>query len=254
MRVSTFFNASTTRILVMLVTGFVFGAGAAQARQDTEGSNSTGQRIIRVSGEGLMETPPDKAEVNFSIVTISDSPEKARSGNGAASREAMNAVRSLGIEETDMQLRTLRLQPHRAWNQQKRTWEEKGFEAVRTVQVTVRDLDQLPRLIADIVDRGANRIESVSYQLDDRKLMLRDALKEAVIDARAKADAMASVVDASVGRVLRIEEQGVSVPQPVFRGLEAMASKDATGGAEPEAFAGGLIEIRANVTVVFELN
>ena len=243
-----------TRMLVILLTGIMLGTGAAEARQSADAAHSPFDRTIRVSGEGVMETPPDMADVNFSIVTTAETPERARILNGDASRRAMNAVRALGIAESDMQMRTLRLQPHRVWNQQKRTWEEKGFEAVRMVQVTVRDLESLPQLIADIVEEGANRIESVSYDLDDRKQLLRDALREAVSNAKAKAEAMASVADASVGTVIMIEEQGVSIPQPVFRGLEAMASKDAAGGAEPEAFAGGLIEIRANVTVVFELD
>lgn len=240
-------------MLAILLTGFMFIAGSASAQQADDHMGSTFDRIIRVSGEGLMETPPDMAVVQFSIVTTADTPERARTLNGEASREAMNAVRALGLDETDIQMLTLRLQPHRVWNQQKRTWEEKGFEATRGVEATVRDLEQLPQLIADIVDRGANRIDGVRYDLDDRKQLLRDALKEAVLDAKAKAEAMAEVAGASVGTVIRIEEQGVSIPQPVFRNFEAMAAKDESGGAEPEAFAGGLIEIRANVTVVFAL-
>lgn len=245
---------SLTSMLVILMSGLMFTTGHAWAQQSGGGMDHDMPRSIRVSGEGLMETPPDMAVVQFSIVTNADSPERARTLNGEASRKAMNAVRALGLDETDLQMRTLRLQPHRVWNSEKRTWEEKGFEATRGVEATVRDLEQLPQLVADIVDEGANRIDGVRYDLDDRQELQREALKQAVADAEAKAEAMVGVVGASVGTVITIEEQGVSVPQPIFRNFEAMASKDASGGAEPEAFAGGLIEIRANVVVVFELN
>jgi uncharacterized protein YggE len=253
------FAPDAIRILVILLTGIMAGARPVAA-QVTGGMNhaahmtgSPTERTIRVSGAGLMEAPPDLAYVQFSIVSNDDAPDRARTLNAEASRETMNAVRALGIDETDIRMRTLQLQPKQEWNPDKRRWESQGFEATRSVEVTVRDLEMLPQLVADVVERGANRIESVRYALDDRKELEREALRQAVADARAKAGAMAGVVDANVGMVISIQEQGVSMPQPVVRSFEAMTAKDAAGAAEPEAFAGGLIEVRASVTVVFEL-
>lgn len=215
---------------------------------------SESTRTIHVSGEGTLHLQPDMATVRFGIVTVEESPEAARRRNAEASAEAMNAVRDLGVDDRKMKLETLRLQPRREYNPDTRRMEDKGFEAVREVVVELEDLDRLPELITRVVQKGANRLNGITYDLKDRTTARNEALRRAVLNAREKAALMAQTLGATLGMALRISEQGVTVPRPIIqvRGETALAKADAE--PMPEAYASGEIEVKATVQIVFELN
>ncbi len=185
------------RIRRTLMTTALLGALVILPAMAQPISEST--RTIHVTGEGTLQLQPDMATVRFGIVTVDESPEAARRRNAEASAEAMNAVRELGVADRKMKLETLRLQPHREYNPTTRRTEEKGFEAVREVVVDLEDLDRLPELITRIVQKGANRLNGIAYDLKDRTTARNEALRLAVLHAREKAALMAETLGASLG-------------------------------------------------------
>ena len=218
-------------------------------------SIDSGTRKITVSGEGIINTVPDMATVRFGIVARNEDPEEARRQNAETSRDAMNAIRELGIDNSKLSLQTLRLQPVREYDPETRRQVDKGFEAMRELVVVIEDLDVLPSVISGIVQKGANRLNGISYSLREKDNVRDQALVLAVGRARQKASLMAAALEVEVGDVLLINEQSFSMPTPILN-MEAsprvmMAKADAA--PEPEAYAAGEIEVKAIVQVVFEL-
>ena len=211
------------------------------------------KRTISVSGEGIVRAEPDQATVRFGIVTRAEDPEEARRLNAAAAREAMNAVRALGVDEGRMRLESLRLQPAREYDAQTRRYNDIGFEATRQVVVEVEDLETLPALVAEIVQKGANRLNGIAYELKNRTAARNEALQKAMADAREKAHLMAATLDEEIGQVLTINEQSFSFPQPQIRMAQAQMAVAKSAEPEPDAYAAGEIEVRAVVQVVFAL-
>lgn len=222
----------------------------AQA-QDMDATNK--QRTVSVSGEGVVRTEPDQASVRFGIVTRDEDPEEARSRNATAAAEAMNAVRALGIADRKMRLETLRLQPAREYDAQTRRYIDVGFEATRQVVVEVEDLELLPTLIAEVVQKGANRLDGITYELKSRTAARNEALQEAITDAREKAQLMTATLGEEIDRPLSIVEQSFSFPQPMIRMAQAEVAMAKGAEPEPDAYAAGEIEVRAIVQVVFAL-
>ena len=220
-----------------------------------------GQRIeeryatISVVGEGRAEASPDMATVRFGIVTRDDDPEVARSENAQAARRAMDEVRALIQDESDMRLENLRLQPAREYDPERRTYVDLGFEAVRDVVVEIYNLDDLPTLVTRIVQGGANRLHGVTYELENQDEVRNMALERALANAREKAELMSGALGVSVGRVLRISEQGGGMPIPLMRdaAMEGFAMAKADEPV-PEAYAPGQIEVQAQVEVVFAIS
>ncbi len=205
---------------------------------------------ISTRGEGRIEIPADMAEVRVSIVTRSAEPDRASELSESETAKVLRAVRAAGVPETDLQVASVRLQPHREWNGDRREWVEAGFEAVRSVRITVRDLGQLPGLVALIVENGANRIDGVQYMLAEPNDHEVEALRLAVIDARRRARAIADGLDYNHVRAVSVTEEGVSAPQSMMRVESAMLQKG-DGGGNPEAWAEGTITVRAAVQVHF---
>ncbi len=219
---------------------------AAAASQD-----SHAQARVTVQGEGTVSVDPDQAQVRFGIATHHGDPEEARAQNAQASAKAMNRVRALGVPDADMKLETLRLQPRQEYDQENRRYVQVGFEAVREVLVTLKELDKLPTLIAEIVQGGANRLNGVTYDIADREGVRQEALRAAALNARAKAHLLTETLGAKLGAVLEINENGIQIPRSTYQ-LESMA-RSADAAPEPEAYASGQIEVVARVTVVFEI-
>ena len=210
-------------------------------------------RSITVSGEGIVDAIPDMATVRFGISTKNWDPEKARKKNAELSKDALNVVRDLGVEERKIRLETLRLQPIREYNPQTRKPEDRGFEAARELVVEVEDLDTLPAIIAGIVEEGANRLNGITYGLQDRESVRDQALVMAVSRAKAKAMLMATSLDAELGGVWKISEQSFSMPSPMVRMAadHNVRLAKAEAAPEPEAYAAGEMEVRAVVQVTF---
>ena len=78
----------------------------------------------------------------------------------------------------------------------------------------------------------------------------REALRLAVVDARGRADAVASGAGLTVEKVLRIEDiRQVVVPPPspmMMRAMEAAA-------APPTPIEPGVVEVRAHVTLTVSI-
>lgn len=217
-------------------------------------SNDAPDRTVRVGGEATVSAAPDQATVRFGVATRAETAESARQRNAEAAKNAMNAVRELGVPEAKMRMESLRLQPRREYNPQTKTREQKGFEATREVVVELADLETLPRLVAEVVQRGANRLEGISYGLSDRTAKRDEALRRAATNAREKARLLASTLDGQLGPVREITEQNFGMDQPQPRVQRAFAkSAESDAEPEPEAYAAGEIEISAEVQVVFDL-
>ena len=212
-------------------------------------------RTVSVSGEGVIKAVPDKATVRFGIATRHDDPEEARRENAEIAKETMNAVRSLGVDERKLRLETLRLQPVREYNPETRRPEDKGFEAVRELVVEIVDLEVLPTLISQVVQKGANRLNGVSYGLQNKDAVRNEALVKALTAARQKAELMVKTLGADLGEVLQINEQSFSFPTPVVRMSDQpmMMAKAEAAAPEPEAYAAGEMDVKAVVQVIFLL-
>ncbi|HKL88778.1 MAG TPA: SIMPL domain-containing protein [Salinibacter sp.] len=232
----------------------LFLGGALLTTVPAAAQQANQPRTVRVGGEATVSVPPDQATVRFGIVSQAKTAEQARSQNAEAAKNAMNAVRELGVPQEKMRMETLRLQPRREYNPQTKRHEEKGYEATRQVVVELADLEQLPRLVTRVVQRGANRLEGINYELSDRLTTRNEALRKAAMDARDKARLLATSLDATLGPVRQITEEdfGYEEPQPRVQMSYAKAA-DTEAAPEPDAYAAGEITVRVRVQIVFDL-
>lgn len=234
-----------TAFLSLIVAGILAPPVAAQ--------EPTPPRVT-VSGEGTVTAQPDQAVVRFGVVTRAETAQVARANNATAAKNAMNAVRALDIAEEKMRMESLRLQPRYEYNDAEDRRELVGYEATRRVVVELEDLEVLPRLVADVVDSGANRLEAIEYQLSDRSRFRNEALRKGAQSARDKARLLAETLGPKLGPVRTISEQSFNFVRPRSQRAQMEVAKTADAGqAEPEAYAAGEIEVSAQVQVVFDL-
>jgi uncharacterized protein len=105
-------------------------------------------------------------------------------------------------------------------------------------------VERTGEIIDALVQAGATSVDRVRFDVKDRAALEREALRLAVVDARARADAAAAGAGRTVDRVLRIDDSR----QPEYPKPMMMAARTAADAATTPVEAGS-IEIRATVVL-----
>ena len=117
-----------------------------------------------------------------------------------------------------------------------------AFQASNMVTVVVRDLGSLGGLVDALAGAGANRLYGIAFDVAEPRPSVDAARREAVADARAKAELYAEAAGVTLGPVVTIRESvGMGGPEP----LRAKAAMEAAPVAE------GTVTLTADVEVVF---
>jgi uncharacterized protein YggE len=161
------------------------------------------------------------------VTTVAETAGAALDENGAAMRKVFEALTQRGIAERDRQTTTLNLYPvyERSERQQDRP-KIIGYRAENGLRVTVRNIEQLGEVLDDLVTRGANQLQGVSFSVAEDEALTDQARRLAMADAARKANLYAEEAGVVLGPVIGIDERGTIVPQPrAFQAARVMAAE-----------------------------
>jgi uncharacterized protein YggE len=127
----------------------------------------------------------------------------------------------------------------------------RGYVARNSIEVRLDDMMRVGEVIDLAVSGGATAVHNVRFDLKQRDMLEREALKRATADARARAEAAASGAGRTIDRVIRIEEPTGGRPMPPTPMM--MMREAAVAAAPPTPVAPGELEIRATVTLTATL-
>lgn len=206
---------------------------------------------LTVSGEARIAAVPDMA-----IITL------GADGRGPTAIDAMNVtsgaveailarLKGLGVEARDIQTSQLRVSEQTRWDNQRNEDIFLGYYATNTVRVRVRDLDGIGPLLSAVLNDGANKLQNLSFAVQEPREIEDEARRRAVADAKAKAELYASAAGVTLGSVVDLRDSA----EPLVRsigGPEPMILEEAAM-ARDVPVAAGEIDVRAEVTMVFAI-
>jgi uncharacterized protein len=211
--------------------GILQPAGAGSAAEPASGG-------ITVLGTGSATVTPNRASFSFSTVSQAKTAAAALAASSDDVTRVIAALQRAGVAKADLQTSEVSLSARSSEDGEAIV----GYTASNTVTATVRNLDRAGAVIDAAVGAGANQMWGPSLLASDQTSAYRDALKAAVADARAKAQALATASGVTVGKITALTESG-STPVPV-----ADAVKQSATPIEP-----GTQKIEAIVSVTFTL-
>jgi uncharacterized protein len=163
---------------------------------------------------------------------------------------ALDAARNAGVADRDIRALAITVQPVWDWHEGQRRF--RGHEATRVIELTVRDIDLWPDLLAGLIRSRVDRIDSVEADHSERDALTRQALQAAVHDARSRADLLADAAGTRVSNVFSVRESSRGWTEPMRPEVgRAMMARDAA--PVPEAYEPGVIVISSEVQATFEL-
>lgn len=205
------------------------------------------ERGITVPGTAEVRAAPDVLFVTLGVEHVAPRASEARAMASDAMAHLLAAFRGAGVQPRDTQTASVSLQPNYDYSSSDgRTL--RGYTAAQSVSVTLRDVDRSGETIDAALEAAgdAARMNGLRFGFSDPAELLVRARREAVADARLRAETYAAAAGVAVGEVLSIVEVSEPGARPVPRGmLEAKAMATPIEGGEEG--------VSASVVVQFSL-
>lgn len=212
----------------------------AMAQEPSQSQNQV--PTIVTSGEATLQRAPDQAFVTLSVETRAKTPKEAQQLNADAMTAIQARITRLNIARDRVRTTGYSVQQEFDFPNGRRT--ARGYVTRNGVEVRIEPVERVGEFLDAMVDAGATTVSQVRFDLKDRNAAESEALRLAVVDARAHADAIAAGAGRTIDRVMRITE----TPQPRFRMAQPMmAERSLAASAEPTPIEPGTIEIHAQV-------
>ena len=228
------------RQLVSLALMFVAATGIASAApKPTE---------ISVGGFGSVSMAPDEATVNAQIQTTASSSSAAVSENNQRYERIVAAVTQTGVKRDDMTLSYYNVSYQPKPNPMPPNpdpYARYGYTVTRSFAIRVRQMDRAGAVVDAATAAGATNIENVSFDLSKPEVARAKATREAVADARMKAQELAAAAGLRITGIASISLEGAPNVRPL------VMAKALAVPAPPTAFDAGSLNVTSNVTVIF---
>ena len=212
------------------------------------------QRTLSLTGQGEVKSAPDIAVISAGVVSEARTAREALTENNEAMAGVLQTIEAAGVAKKDIQTSNFSVQPRyrypkRSGNGEQEPPQITGYTVTNQVTVIARDLDQLGPVLDAVVSSGVNQMHGLSFSIAEPGPLRNQARKQAVAEAKARAELYAEAAGVSLGRILSISEAGgFRPPQPAFR---RTALESAAADAVP--IAQGQQSIRMQVNIVWEI-
>ncbi|MCE5324429.1 SIMPL domain-containing protein [bacterium] len=199
---------------------------------------------IVVTGSGEVKAQPDIAYVTLGVNTQSGDAAKAAKDNAGITNAVIAAVMKAGIAKDDIETADYSVNP--IMDYKKSPPMTVGYNVSNRVRLTIRDMTQVGSIIDIGVKAGANNVQGIDFSIEDDTTLCRQALSNAVAQAKSKANSMAEAAGVKLGRLISMSEAGGYTPRPMLAGL-------AKSEAAPTPVIPGELTVTASVTMVYAI-
>lgn len=202
-------------------------------------------RTLSLTGHGEVHVAPDLALVSMGVMSSAETAQEALAVNTKSMTALMAALKTASIENKDIQTSNFSVNPRYDYGQNNgQPAKLTGYDVSNTVTITLRKLDTMGDLLDKAVASGSNQINGISFSVANPQEALDRARKEAVIDAKRKADLYAAATSTTIGNVISLSEGLGSEPAPIMMRAKMAASDSA---AVPIAQGEQVISVDVNI-------
>lgn len=246
-------------ILGLVASSFAFAASYAVSAWK-EWTNTQYPRQVTLSGEGKVAIKPDIALFTVAVLTQSQKVGEAQEENTRKSNAILDFLKKEGVSEKDLKTVGYNIQPQQQYFDSlpcyvspcpvRRPPEIVGYEVRHTIEVKARDLGKTDVLLSGVVTAGANEVGAIQFKIDNEESVIAKARKEAIEDAKDKAESLAQDLGVKIVRIAGYSEGGFP---PVYTAYAKEGyGMGGDGMQSSPRIEPGEQEIRAFVNVTYE--
>jgi uncharacterized protein YggE len=248
------YGAAAVGILSLgLVVGLAAcGDGSSAGLSPGQGGVAGSSNTVTVSGKATVSAMPDEVAVTLTVEQEAVTAPAAMDAASKTTQRVLDRLKADGIPDSAIETQNVTLYPIRTYDPNTGKETLTGYRAQNSVTVTLGDAPTIGKVLAAAVETGVTNVSGPVWRLRDESATVNEALKQAVANARAKAESLAAAGGVQVGEVMMISEGGVDVPvvpPPYWRAADTAAAGQV---AEPPINPTS-IDVTATVTVTYSL-
>lgn len=203
-----------------------------------------------VTGEGKVIVKPDIAYVLIGVEGNGSTVKQAQTQINGVMQKVVDGLKTVGINtEKDIKTSNYSINPTYDWTSGKQRIT--GYNANTQLSVKVRDIDKVNQVIDSATENGANQINSVFFDVENKEKLEGQVRKEAVAAAKRKAETTAQTVGFKLGKIINYSESSNKVVQPIAYSRGDM--KLAESPVPTTDIQTGSSEIKITVTLSYQL-
>ncbi len=238
-------------VMALLVSALLV---ATHKGQEVIANDSIGETeaVMIFTGEAEISVAPDIVYIYLGVETQEDTAREAQLKNAEAMSQVYKSLEKIGVTKKNIETTSFRVEPVREYLPKTQEWVSKGYKAINQVKITLTDLDKTGEVIDAAVASGSNTVQNIIFSVKDETQWKIKALEEATKNAKAKAEAVASVLDLTITGIKYVSDRSGNTilyareMAKVYGGeMLAPVSKTST------PIQAGDVQIRASVEVSF---
>ncbi|MGH8081564.1 MAG: SIMPL domain-containing protein [Lysobacter sp.] len=236
-----------------LAAVLAFGAATAMtASAQSPAYVATDGTLLSVSASADAKRVPNIATISTGVVTQAADANAAMRANAEQMAKVVAAIKAAGIAERDIQTSGINLNPQYRYAENQPPVIT-GYQASNNVNMVVRDIAKVGKILDSLVATGANQINGPTFDLDDKDkdVAFDEARRGAIEKAQARAQMYAKTLGMQVRRIVSVSEGGRFAP-PMPMPMMAMRMEKA-GAAADTSVSPGENTLSMSLDVVFEL-
>jgi len=212
--------------------------------------------FLTVSGQSEISVPANRIQINIAVITISKTAQKAMDQNKEKMNKLYKDLDKVGLSKEEYKTYSYNITPNYTPRPRKipKDWERKiiNYTLTNTVRIKTTKLDLSGKIIQTSTKAGANKIDSISFDLSNPQEFKGKAIALAAKNAMSDADALAIAAGVKLIRKLSVVlgSSYAQPPMPISRSVNFMSIKsvDAAPRIEP-----GNMKISASVTIKYQI-
>jgi uncharacterized protein YggE len=223
------------------------------------------RNTLSVSGNAKTTVEPDTASMSIGVQTEAKTAAEAQRSNAGKMTAVKSAILAAGINEADLETGYFYTDPVYTGQyvcpddmlnctRDEKVWEYTltGYKTTHTLNVKTKALDKVGGVLDAAVDAGANKVDSISFTLDEakEKEIKQQLLVQAATDAKKQAETLATASGVKVAGVMSITQTSYYPPSPYYYRM----AEDAVGAAAPSTeITPGNVDVSVSVSAVYEI-
>jgi uncharacterized protein len=215
-------------------------------------STYTLNNTIFVSGSATAHTKTDKVIISLGVETTDKTAEKALLSNSNLMNKVMDALKQSGVQQNETSTSAFSIKPNYNYSKYGDRGNLSGFTVSNSIQIESSSINNVSQWIDTAVQAGANTVNDVYFSVSEEKLqnIKNMLLKEAVANAKTKADIVAAASGLNVDGIKSITVGEIGIP-PVPGPLYSKSVSSDEASSTP--ILAGEQEVSTTVSIVYIL-
>lgn len=218
-------------------------------------SNTMPANTISVSGEGKVSAVPDLATVTIGVLSQGTTAVDVKNQNNDKVNKVIAFIKKQGIADADIATSQFSFYPQQNYNNG--TPKITGYQGNQSVTVKVSGLDKsqavLEKILDGAVNNGSNEINGINLSVEKPTDLQNQARKLAIVDAKKKAQELASEAGLTLGKIVSLSESRGGYPGPIMYDRAVTMGMGGAGKSVAPDIQTGSQEVSETMTVVFEV-